>query len=428
MLKSIVKLCEEESGECYMKHTKTTHVAWCDRLLNAITYISSTISIFVLAALFIFVFQKGSSLINMDLLTNDYWSKNYQVETTDKMSEKQFTPPATLSEEAYFSSKWGIAVVDHVDAHKQSMILIEYVDEASPLYQMSDVSIRSNPKAFTLQVGMRIEKLQYQNQAGRIQLAGSIMKQDAKELIAILDTKAHSIDSIYIKTTGGGIQGSILSTCYLLLVSLLISLPIGIASAIYLHEYASRTRFNELLRSGIETLTGVPSIIFGLMGVSVLFPITQLFGATTTSILLGSFTMAIILLPTIIRSTEEALIVVPQQMRDGSLSLGASKSQTIFKIVLPCAMPGILTGILLSIGRIIGESAALIYTMGTFISDDPTLLTQGTSLAVHIWSVMSGEQPNFELASAISIIILFFVLVLNLIVKWFSKRFSKAWY
>lgn len=127
------------------------------------------------------------------------------------------------------------------------------------------------------------------------------------------------------------------------MVSLLIALPIGIAAAIYLNEYANKSRLNRMIRSGIETLTGVPSIVYGLMGVSVLFPITRAFGATTTNILLGSLTMAIILLPTIIRSTEEALLVVPNSLRDASLSLGANQSQTIFKVVLPCAVPGILT-------------------------------------------------------------------------------------
>ena len=133
---------------------------------------------------------------------------------------------------------------------------------------------------------------------------------------------------------------------------MLIALPLGVASAIYLHEYAPKNRFTALIRSAIEMLTGVPSIIFGLMGVVVLFPITQLFGATTSNILLGSFTMSIILLPTIIRSTEEALIVVPQSLRDASLSIGANQSQTIFKVVLPCAIPGILTGVLLSLSLI----------------------------------------------------------------------------
>lgn len=409
------------------QYRKNKKRAIYDGFLQTITYVFSGISVFVLIALFIFVFQKGSGLINLDLLKNDYWSQNYLVETTTKEAGN-FERPADLSEEAYFSSKFGIAFVDHEDAHKEKQILVEYIDEASPLQSLQDVSIKTDIKPFDLQIGVQVERLQFTNTNGSIQLAGGIMRQSASDLATMLDAEATSIDSLYIKTAGGGIRGSILSTFYLLIVSLLISLPIGVASAIYLNEYAKKTKFNALLRSGIETLTGVPSIVFGLMGVTVLFPITQVFGATTTSILLGSFTMSIILLPTIIRSTEEALLVVPQHLRDASLSVGANQSQTIFKIVLPCAVPGMLTGVLLSIGRIIGESAALIYTMGTFISDQPTLTTQGTSLAVHIWSVMSGEQPNFELASAISIIILIFVLILNFAVKLMSKRLSKAWY
>ena len=397
-----------------------------DGILQALTYLSSGISVLVLAALFVFIFSRGWSSINMDLLTNNYWSENYNVEPVSEVADTTFERPADLSEEAYFSEKWGIAFVDHVNAHKEEMILVEYIDENSPLYAMSDVSIRSNPQDFTMQVGMQVSRLSYTNEQGDTQLAG-IGGQTAQDVAQALD-QATSINSMFIQTTGGGIRGSIISTFYLLLVSLVIAIPVGVASAIYLNEYARKSKFNMMLRSGIETLTGVPSIVFGLMGVTVLFPVTQLFGATTTSILLGGLTMSIILLPTIIRSTEEALLVVPQHLRDASLSVGANQSQTIFKIVLPCAVPGILTGVLLGIGRVIGESAALIYTMGTFINDSPTLLSQGTSLAVQIWSIMSGEQPNYELACAISIIILFFVLILNFAVKIISKRFSKAWY
>ncbi len=397
-----------------------------DGILQALTYLSSGISVLVLVALFVFIFSRGWSSINMDLLTNNYWSENYNVEPVSEVADTTFERPADLSEEAYFSEKWGIAFVDHVNAHKEEMILVEYIDENSPLYAMSDVSIRSNPQDFTMQVGMQVSRLSYTNEQGDTQLAG-IGGQTAQDVAQALD-QATSVNSMFIQTTGGGIRGSIISTCYLLLVSLVIAIPVGVASAIYLNEYARKSKFNMMLRSGIETLTGVPSIVFGLMGVTVLFPVTQLFGATTTSILLGGLTMSIILLPTIIRSTEEALLVVPQHLRDASLSVGANQSQTIFKIVLPCAVPGILTGVLLGIGRVIGESAALIYTMGTFINDSPTLLSQGTSLAVQIWSIMSGEQPNYELACAISIIILFFVLILNFAVKIISKRFSKAWY
>lgn len=397
-----------------------------DGILQALTYLSSGISVLVLAALFVFIFSRGWSSINMDLLPNNYWSENYNVEPVSEVADTTFERPADLSEEAYFSEKWGVAFVDHVNAHKEEMILVEYIDENSPLYAMSDVSIRSNPQDFTMQVGMQVSRLSYTNEQGDTQLAG-IGGQTAQDVAQALD-QATSVNSMFIQTTGGGIRGSIISTCYLLLVSLVIAIPVGVASAIYLNEYARKSKFNMMLRSGIETLTGVPSIVFGLMGVTVLFPVTQLFGATTTSILLGGLTMSIILLPTIIRSTEEALLVVPQHLRDASLSVGANQSQTIFKIVLPCAVPGILTGVLLGIGRVIGESAALIYTMGTFINDSPTLLSQGTSLAVQIWSIMSGEQPNYELACAISIIILFFVLILNFAVKIISKRFSKAWY
>lgn len=397
-----------------------------DGILQALTILSSGISVLVLAALFVFIFSRGWSSINMDLLTNNYWSENYNVEPVSEVADTTFERPADLSEEAYFSEKWGIAFVDHVNAHKEEMILVEYIDENSPLYAMSDVSIRSKPQDFTMQVGMQVSRLSYTNEQGDTQLAG-IGGQTAQDVAQALD-QATSVNSMFIQTTGGGIRGSIISTFYLLLVSLVIAIPVGVASAIYLNEYARKSKFNMMLRSGIETLTGVPSIVFGLMGVTVLFPVTQLFGATTTSILLGGLTMSIILLPTIIRSTEEALLVVPQHLRDASLSVGANQSQTIFKIVLPCAVPGILTGVLLGIGRVIGESAALIYTMGTFINDSPTLLSQGTSLAVQIWSIMSGEQPNYELACAISIIILFFVLILNFAVKIISKRFSKAWY
>lgn len=397
-----------------------------DGILQALTYLSSGISVLVLVALFVFIFSRGWSSINMDLLTNNYWSENYNVEPVSEVADTTFERPADLSKEAYFSEKWGVAFVDHVNAHKEEMILVEYIDENSPLYAMSDVSIRSNPQDFTMQVGMQVSRLSYTNEQGDTQLAG-IGGQTAQDVAQALD-QATSVNSMFIQTTGGGIRGSIISTCYLLLVSLVIAIPVGVASAIYLNEYARKSKFNMMLRSGIETLTGVPSIVFGLMGVTVLFPVTQLFGATTTSILLGGLTMSIILLPTIIRSTEEALLVVPQHLRDASLSVGANQSQTIFKIVLPCAVPGILTGVLLGIGRVIGESAALIYTMGTFINDSPTLLSQGTSLAVQIWSIMSGEQPNYELACAISIIILFFVLILNFAVKIISKRFSKAWY
>lgn len=391
-----------------------------DKILNTITYFASGISVFVLGAVLVFLFSKGFSTLNWDLIVNNYWSQNL-LGTVDSVGGDY-----NISEDVdgIYSARWGIALKDAVNAQKEKVIEVTYIHPDSPLKTMLSSSAGDNNKEITLEDGYTIQKIDIVTSDGIPTFTGKIMSQDAATVITNIDT-AQEITSVYYKTTGGGIRSSLITTLYLIVISLVIALPIGVCSAIYLHEYASKSKLNKLIRQGIETLTGVPSIVYGLMGVTVLFPVTQLFGATTTSILLGGLTMSIILLPTIMKSTEEALIVVPQSLRDGSLSLGATKSQTIFKVVLPCAVNGILTGVLLSIGRVIGESAALIYTMGTFINDSPKLLSQGTTLSLMIWSFMSGEQPNFELASAISIIILIIVLALNFIVKAIAKKFTK---
>ena len=173
-----------------------------DGILQALTYLSSGISVLVLVALFVFIFSRGWSSINMDLLTNNYWSENYNVEPVSEVADTTFERPADLSEEAYFSEKWGVAFVDHVNAHKEEMILVEYIDENSPLYAMSDVSIRSNPQDFTMQVGMQVSRLSYTNEQGDTQLAG-IGGQTAQDVAQALD-QATSVNSMFIQTTGGG--------------------------------------------------------------------------------------------------------------------------------------------------------------------------------------------------------------------------------
>lgn len=399
-----------------------------DRFLQLLTVLSAALAVVVLTSLFVYIFSHGLSLINADLLRSDYWSLSKIVALDESRNQPGNYPrPENLGAEVAWSEKWGVGFVDHLSHEKKQLVLIETVAENSPLASAVDTSAGANQgKTVAMSAGLQVEKIDFTDASGTADFTGMLASASATEVAETLDRSAAKLTSMFIKTPGGGIRGSLVSTAYLILVSLLIALPIGIASAVYLSEMAKKNKVNAAIRTGIETLTGVPSIVYGLMGVSVLFPITAAMGAKTTNILLGALTMAIILLPTIIRSTEEALRVVPQGLRDASLSLGASQTQTIFKITLPCAMPGILSGILLSIGRVVGESAALIYTMGTFINDQPGLLKQGTSLAVHIWSVMSGEQPNFELACAISIIILIFVLILNLTVKLLSRRLQKS--
>ncbi len=396
-----------------------------DTLLNAVTYLFSSISLLLLIFLFLFIFQKGFSSLNLELFTTQYWSENYYA----SIPSTNDTYPTTikLNETMYYSEKFGIALSDDFNPRNEVIVVIAYIHPDSPFNNLMNQT--SGPKFGQVVIAkndMIINKISYLNKKGVLRSAGPVVKQSAKETISTLNS-ADKLDSVFLQTQGGGITGSLIATLLLIIISLVVALPIGVMSAIYLNEYAKFNRLTPWIRSSIELLTGVPSIIFGLMGVLVLFPITAMFGATGTSILLGGLTLSIILLPTIIRTTEESLKVVPDSFRDASHSLGANQSQTIFKIVLPAAIPGIMTATILSIGRIIGESAALIYTMGTFISDKPEILKGATSLAVQIWSVMNGDQPNFGLASAISIIILFIVLVMNIGVKLLTQSRIKQW-
>lgn len=388
-----------------------------DKILNGLTYISSGLSVFVLLAILLFIFSNGIKGFDFRLLFDDYNAKCYRASIN---SSEILNQSFTLEGYEDISKKYGIALVDHVDEHHENIVLIEAIDPSSPLLHLKDESIE-NGKGLKMEVGQQIDSIEYIDQNGIVQKVGYMYGSDASDMIQALDEALH-INEIAYRNIGGGFRGSIVATFYLIIIALVLALPIGIGAAIYLNEYAIKNKLNGLIQSMIEMLTGVPSIIFGLMGVSVLYPITQLFNATTSNILLGGMTLSIIILPVIIKNTQEALINVPKGLKDASLALGANETQTLFKVILPKATPTILTGVLLSIGRIIGESAALIYTMGTVVVDHPTLTSQGTSLAVHIYKIMSGEQPNFQLACAISMVILVFVLILNVSVKLISKK------
>ena len=234
------------------------------------------------------------------------------------------------------------------------------------------------------------------------------------------------IIELYYLDMGGGIRGSLLSTLYLIGLTLTIVMPIGIIAAIYLALYAKQNTFIKILRSLIDMISGIPSIIFGLIAIIIFIPIVS--GITKNnggSIISGALTLSVMLLPTVIRTTEEAINNIPKSYQSASLALGASETQTTFKVILPNALPGILTSILLCIGRIIGESAALIFAIGTAIQDQIDISKGSTTLAVHIWSVMSGENPNYGQACAISLIILMIVLILNILVKLVSKKLNK---
>ena len=224
---------------------------------------------------------------------------------------------------------------------------------------------------------------------------------------------------------GNSLAPAFLTTFYVIVFTLVIALPLGIGAAIFLNEYAKPgSKFVKVIRTFIDTLSGVPSIVFGLFGY--LF-FAKIFG---TNVFAGSFTMVLVILPTIIRSTEEALRAVPMELREASYGLGASKIRTIFKVVLPSAFPGIATATVLSIGRIVSESAALIYTAGMMAvasssvssAIDPT--NMGSTLTVFMYSFFA-EGLAYEEAYATAFVLLVITLVLNLIVYFIQRSVKK---
>ena len=220
-----------------------------------------------------------------------------------------------------------------------------------------------------------------------------------------------------------GILPNILNTLYLILFTLLISLPLGVGAAVYLTEYAKNRRFAEMVEFATETLAGIPSIIYGLVGM--LF-FCQMLGFKT-SLLSGGCTLVVMILPTIIRTTQESLKTVPQSYREGALGLGASKWHMIRTIVLPSSLDGIVTGCILSVGRIVGESAALLFTagVGTVVASNifAAFTRSGGSLSVALYMYVS-ERGEFDVGFAIAAILMVLVLCVNGAAKLAKNKLS----
>lgn len=204
---------------------------------------------------------------------------------------------------------------------------------------------------------------------------------------------------------------ALINTLITIVVTLLIAVPIGIFSAVYMTEYAKRgNKLVKVVRLMSETLSGIPSIVFGLFGY-LFFVVACKFDY---SLLAGSLTLAIMVLPTIMTTTEEALRSIPDSYREGSFGLGAGKLRTVFRVILPSAIPGILAGVILSIGRIIGETAALIYTAGSVAKVPDSLMGSGRTLAVHMY-VLFNVGLSMEQAYGTAVILLLLVLAVNLL-------------
>lgn len=216
----------------------------------------------------------------------------------------------------------------------------------------------------------------------------------------------------------GGISTAIVTTFYLVGFTMVILVPLGLGAAIYLAEYAPDNRLTRLIRFGTEVLAGVPSIVFGIFGFA-LFVIALNF---RFSILAGALTLVCLLLPTLIRTSEEALRAVPRGHREAALALGATKWQTIWRVTLPAAIPGIATGVILCIGRAVGETASLYVTMGGSAAMPTSLFSGGRTLSLHLF-YLATVTNNISGAFATGVILIMVIVGTNAITNWLSQRF-----
>lgn len=380
-------------------------------VLDGLTYLSTFITVFVLFLIVFFLFREGASLLRPSLITGDYFEQKYIASMPVDFEYFSGELP-NLRDDEFASLEYGIILEESVDKAGDLVIRVVYIDEDSPLLNLSNENPSNLGETLAIEEGMIINRVAYEN------APSSLRSRGAEAMASTMDNTDNIIRQIDFGIEGGGIRGSLIATLYLIVMTLIVALPIGILTALYFNEFAPKNKITNAMRTFIEVLTGVPSIIYGLLGIAVFVPITTtLLPTNNSNLIAASLTLAVILLPVIIRTTEESLRTVPDSHRFASLALGANKTQTTFRVVLPQAFSGILTATFLGIGRVIGESAALIFVLGTAIRDNVRILDPATSLAVHIFTVMSNEPANVELAAAIGLIILMVVLALNLSIK-----------
>ena len=389
-----------------------------DNSLKTYTLINALLLVLVLGAILFVIIKNGIHLFKPSVLTTEYHSKVELVTLKDQtLPEEDFEDPGIR--DTFFSNRWGISLKNHTKVDGSEVVIIVHIDDTSPFRTLL------NPKNKIVKnvINSEIKSIYGKNSDGKWEIPTNL--KDAEVLSSAID-KIEVFEEITLYHGGGGIKYSFLITLVVIALTVIIAVPAGVIVAIYLNEFAKETKFKKTLTTLIDMINGIPSIVFGLVGAVIFVPLVNIIlKESGLSILAGVLTLAVIVQPVIISTTVEALKAVPDSRRAGSLALGASQSQTIFKVVLPEAKPGILTALLLSISRIIGESAALIFVMGSGVVDQVILGKSGTTLAVHIWSIMGDENPNIALASTISLIILLVILGLNLTIKLINNRIYK---
>lgn len=348
-----------------------------DNLQKAAVYVSAGFTVIILLVIIGFIVIKGMPGINLHFLTSSYDDKTTYV-TVESRAEMSKIVEGDVAE-------LGISL----QANEKGELAITKIEKNSPLKNGRN----SKGEKYPAKKGDLITKAE--------KLDGSTLR-------------------LKIVRPGGGIVPMTVTTIYMILLSLLVAAPVSIMAAIYLIEYAKPGKLMTVIHFAIENLAGIPSIIYGLFG-SLFF--VKVCGFQY-SILSGALTLAIVLLPTLITTTEEALKAIPKTYRESSLGLGATKLQTISRVILPNALPGILVAVLLSIGRIVGESAALLLTAGTVAQIPKALFgnsASGATLTIKAYTLMK-EENDLTTACAIGIILLIIIIVLNFASKMVTKK------
>lgn len=376
-----------------------------DKIMNALIYFSAGVTVFILVFIIAFIVIKGLPGININFLTRSYEDKTTYVTVALKEGDETVN-------NGYIASLGATVAMDD-----EQGIEITKLDKDSPLKKGVD----GLKQVYALEKGDVITKVasdafdKYKDVKDKVS-EDEYIKTAAK---IIADNQGDSV-RLKVVRPGGGIVPMVITTIYMILLSLAIAAPISILAAIYLNEYASKGRLLSLIHFAIQNLAGIPSIIYGLFGSLFFVQILKF----QYSILAGAMTLSIILFPVIITTTEETLKTIPNTYRESSLGLGATKLQTINHVILPNAVPGILVAILLSVGRIVGESAALLLTAGTVAQVPGALFgnsASGATLTIKAYTLMK-EENDLTTACAIGIVLLIIIIVINVSSKLITKK------
>ena len=394
-----------------------------DTLTNGSTFLFSLLCVVVLCLVIGYILFTGANYLTTGFITSNYSQTSVALRTSqDFVYNENGYDYSDLEryEDVTYSEKWGIGLQYGKDNNQNDVIYVVEISENSPF---NELIRRDDKTVFSIPEDMYLSYITVQTEEGQYVTAFS--EDGIENIVTTLDSGVSIYDSNFL-SLGGGISASLITTCRLILFTLIFSLPLGIGGAIYLGYYAKDNKVTRIIRSLVDMSSGIPSIIFGLVGAAIFIPfVGSMTGTTGGNIFTGALTMTLILLPTIVKTVEESIKTIPKSMISASLALGASNTETIFKIILPNSIDGILNAAILGIGRTIGESAALVFALGTFITAAPSFTSGNTTLAVHIWYILAGEYPAYEQACAISIMIFCVVVVLSLLTKLINYLFKR---